>query len=126
MGFNSGFKGLMLRIDDPPLRAPDKTMELSHTQFENFSLLLDYLIFCLILYDFSLSTFSTSLGLPSPPPIFQRQGHCFVTPKFSPTPSYLSSLLSTFFTAGAWRNLNIFFRHSTQKFSKHKMSMAVI
>jgi len=82
---------LMLRKDDPPLRAPGKTMELSHTQFENFSLLLDYLIFCLILYDFSLSTFSTSLGFPSPPPIFQRQAHCFVTQSF-PQPHPLSSL----------------------------------
>ena len=80
---------LMLRRDDPPLRAPRKTMELSHTQFENFSLLLDYLIFCLILYDFSLSTFSTSLGFPSPPPIFQRQAHCFVT-QSSPQPHSIS------------------------------------
>ena len=90
----------MLRKDDPPLRAPCQTMELFHTQFENFSLLLDYLIFCLILYDFSLSTFSTSLGFPSsppifqrpsPPPIFQRQAHCFVT-QSSPQPHPFSSV----------------------------------
>lgn len=117
---------LMLREDDPPLRVPGQTMELSHTQFANFSLLLDYLIFCLILCDFSLSTFSTSLGFPSPPSIFRRQTHCFVTQSSPQSPRFHFSLLSTFFTASSWWNLNHFFRHSTQKFSKHKTSMAVI
>ena len=99
----------MPRKGDPPLRAPGKTIVLPHTQYANFPLLLDYHIFCLILYDFSLSTFSTSLGFPLSTFHYPATGALFRYPKFSPTPPFLSSLLSTFSTADSSWNLNLFF-----------------
>jgi len=113
---------LMLRKDDPPLRATrPNNRTFPYTIWEllfviGLSHILSHSLWLLFIYVFHVTWFSLSSSH------FPTTGALFPYPKFSPTPHFLSFLLSTFFTAGAWWNLNLLFFFATppQSFRRTK------